>query len=115
MKFSFRKPTNAVTYDSITGIHATETIRGYRVTSSWFAKGHKDAYSNEHADVIKSDRWTIYIEPRAGGPARTVKGTGSVQFMNQIKDQTLTSLGDAPDLPDQGIDPVRGEAPLGRF
>jgi hypothetical protein len=76
-------PTNA-----LTGMSDVAEMGDFAVTTNWTIKN-----------------WSVTVRPLdwgRGGYERTMTGTGSVQFMNEMKDQLLANMG-ALELP-----PARG-------
>lgn len=78
--------TNKITHDAITTIGNYEHIKGYSVETTW------SAITNE-GKPRKHPIWTISIRPTfGGGQSRRIAGTGTVQYMNQVKDNVMNSL-----------------------
>ena len=78
----------------ITSITNYETINGYTVTTTWNKAGTRDGRDTKS----KADTWSITVQPnhnRLYGTynTRTIIGRGSIQYMNEIKDQTIASMG----------------------
>lgn len=102
--------TTPTVLSDITQIEDHTIIGGYRVSTTWSSAGMKKK-------GVTTPSWTIAIRPLdryAPGQyrERTISGLGTVQDMNQIKDQMLTSMGitgvarnATPNLNDPGMAP----------